>query len=128
RAIWHVETAADHRGLVDLCHGASKEAGLAINPTTPIDRLVSLAPTLDEILVMGAEPGYSGKAMTPAAVRRVWEIHGRWPERTIGFDIGVNAETIPELKQAGVTRFCAASAIFDAKDPTEETKRLMALL
>ncbi|MCI0479517.1 hypothetical protein L0Y59_03150 [Candidatus Uhrbacteria bacterium] len=128
RPIWHVETDADHRGLIDLCRAASKEAGIAINPATPIDRLVSLAPHLDEILVMGAEPGFSGRAMTPAALERAWEIHGRWPERMLGFDIGVNAETIPKLKQAGVTRFCAASAIFNAKDPTAETKRLLALL
>lgn len=128
RAIWHVETTADHRALIDQCHGMSKEAGLAIDPTTPIERLVTLADALDEILVMGAEPGLSGQAMTPAAVSRVWNIHGRWPEKTLGFDIGVNAETIPQLKQAGVTRFCAASAIFGTKDPITEAERLQALL
>lgn len=128
RAIWHVETTIDHAALIKRMHDLKREAGLAISPKTPIDRLAPHALSLNEILVMGNEPGFSGQELQEPTIARAWEIHGRWPEITLGFDIGVNEETIPKLKPAGVTRFCAAGAIFKATDPKEEYKRLMNLL
>lgn len=128
RAMWHVEVAIDHRGLIDRCHALRKQAGLAINPMTPIDMLVPYAGALDEILVMGADPGFSGKAMDPNAIARTWEIHGRWPEIPLGFDIGVKDETIPQLKRAGISRFCAAGAIFGSPNPVAEAKKLQGLI
>ena len=128
RTIWHVEADIDHHALIETVHGLQKEAGLAISPKTPVDSLARHATNLDEILVMGAEPGFSGQALEPHTIEKAWDIHGRWPEVAIGFDINVNADTIPKLKAAGVSRFCAASAIFGAQDPKAELERLRALL
>lgn len=128
RFIWHVEAQTDHAALIAQCHSCGKQAGLAINPTTPIDTLAPYADELDEILVMGAEPGFSGQALQPATVEKARAIHARWPSISIGFDISVNAETIPMLAAAGVTRFCAAGAIWKAADPAAEVRRLIDLL
>jgi ribulose-phosphate 3-epimerase len=128
RAIWHIEAEADHAALIARTHELKKEAGLAISPKTSLDRLVPFAGTLDEILVMGNEPGFSGQPLEPHTIERVWELHGRWPQMPLGFDISVNADTIPKLKEAGVTRFCAAGAIFKATDPRAEISRLQKLL
>lgn len=128
RAIWHVEATIDHSALMKRVHELHKEAGLALNPKTPVDALAIHAEHVDEILIMGAEPGRSGQTLEPHTIERAWDIHGRWPEVTLGFDINVNAETIPKLKASGVSRFCAASAIFNAPNPVEEIGRLRALL
>jgi ribulose-phosphate 3-epimerase len=128
RTIWHMETEIDHAALIERVHAMQKEAGLAIKPQTALDELARYADGLDEILVMGAEPGFSGRALDPHTIERATEIHERFPEMAIGFDIGVNAETIPRLKAAGVSRFCAASAIFTSADPREELRRLVAML
>jgi len=124
RVVWHVETDSDHRGLIAACRAMRRQAGLAINPRTPVNRLAPYADRIDEILVMGSDPGFSGKPLKPYTIERCRDIHERWPKMPIGFDIGVKEETIPALKAAGVTRFCAASAIFSAKDPAAEAKRL----
>jgi ribulose-phosphate 3-epimerase len=128
RVIWHIEAPIDHASLIRRVQELKREAGLAISPKTPIDTLAHHAPHVNEILVMGNEPGFSGQELQESAIARAWEIHGRWPEITLGFDIGVNADTIPKLKPAGVTRFCAAGAIFKATDPKEEYTRLQGLL
>lgn len=127
RLIWHIEAAVNHSELIDRCHAQGKQAGLAISPTTPIDRLNAYADTLDEILVMGAEPGFSGQTLQPQTIERAREIHTRWPLIPVGFDINVNYETIPVLKQAGVSRFCAASAIFDQIQPQASAQELQEL-
>lgn len=128
RAIWHVETPVDHEALIEHCHALGKKAGLAISPKTPIDALAPYADTVDEILVMGAEPGFSGQTLNPQTIERARQIHERWPTVAVGFDINVNAETIPRLKDAGVSRFCAASAIFNAANPLEQAKKLHGLV
>jgi ribulose-phosphate 3-epimerase len=128
RAIWHVEVGIDHAALIENVHGMKKEAGLAISPKTPVDQLTRYAADLDEILVMGGEPGFGGQRHEPHTIDKAWEIHGRWPEVALGFDINVNTETIPKLKAAGISRFCAGSAVFGAKDPKKEIERLNKLL
>lgn len=128
RAIWHIETTADHAALIARCHALDKEAGLAINPQTPVDALAPYAVDLDEILVMGAEPGFSGQPLQPPTIDKAREIHARWPLIPVGFDISVNAETIPMLLAAGVSRFCAAGAIWKAEDPAAEAKQLQTMI
>ncbi|MEO5927189.1 MAG: hypothetical protein ABIP96_00790 [Patescibacteria group bacterium] len=128
RVIWHVETDVDHAALLKTVHQIPKEAGLAISPKTPIDNLARYATELDEILVMGGEPGFGGQRHEPHTIDRAWEIHGRWPEIAIGFDINVNAETIPLLQRAGVSRFCAGSAVFGGDGPSSNIQKLKSLL
>lgn len=128
RAIWHIEAGVDHAALIANVHAMKKEAGLAISPKTPVDQLLRYASTLDEVLVMGGEPGFGGQRHEPHTVEKAWDIHGRWPEIPLGFDINVNAETIATLKRAGISRFCAGSAVFGHGDVAEGIKKLQALI
>ncbi|MBU2509331.1 hypothetical protein KKE33_03065 [Patescibacteria group bacterium] len=128
RYIWHVEVKVNHITLINTCHDLKKEAGLSINPKTPIDALTPYAGLVDEILVMGAEPGYSGQKLQSHNIDRVREIKKRWPNISIGFDINVDAKTIPLLKEAGVSRFYSNSAIFNADDPLSAAKKLAKLI
>ena len=117
RVLWHVESMGDHRELLNMSHGHLKEAGLAIIPKTPLHILDAYAGRMDEILVMGNEPGFSGKPIDPSAIERARQLHSKQPEIILGWDIGVNTNSIPLIRSAGITRFCAASAIFNAKNP-----------
>jgi ribulose-phosphate 3-epimerase len=124
RLVWHVEAEADQLELVSLCQAAGKEAGLAVSPATPLEALEAYAPEVDEILVLGVEPGASGQSLKPSTVEKARAIHQRWPNLVLAFDGGVDKASIPKLKAAGVTRFCVASAIFEAKDPGKALKGL----
>lgn len=128
RVIWHVESKLDHAALIARCRTEGKEIGLAIKPTTPLEDLMPWVNTINEVLVMGAEPGTSGQKLQPQTIERAKEIHSRWPNLVIGFDIGVSKDTIPSLLAAGVTRFCSASAIFETEQPLSSAQSLKALL
>lgn len=128
RIIWHIEATANHPSLINACHAQKKEAGLAINPSTPKGVLEALYDDVDEVLIMGAEPGYSGRVLDPRMFGRAKSVHADHPGLILGFDVNVNAETIPALKEAGVTRFCAASSIFDDRDPLAAALRLRELI
>ncbi len=128
RYIWHLEAPIDHAAQIARVHALRKEAGLAISPETPIDKLAQYAKSLDEILVMGASPGFSGQKLQPQSIKRAAEIHSRWSDIPLGFDINVNAETIPLLLAAGISRFCSAGAIFKTDDPVAEGKKLKSIV
>ena len=117
RMVWHVEADIDHTALIKRCHDLGFEASLAINPKTPIDRLAPYAHHIDQILVMGVEPGWSGQSLIPSTIEKAHRLRVTWPSVPLSFDGGVGPESIAELKAAGVTRFCAASSIFKAEYP-----------
>lgn len=127
RVIWHVEAPVDQAELIAWAKGRGWQVGLAINPATPSSTIDPFAETLDEILVMGNAPGFSGKELMDEAVARAEEFHATWPPLAIGFDIGVNAKTIPRLVEAGVERLCAASSIFGTDDPKQAYQALAAI-
>jgi ribulose-phosphate 3-epimerase len=124
RIIWHIEADINHTQLIRACHKEGWEAGLAINPGTPEEELSPFVNMIDCIQIMGNEPGFSGKSLEPAMIERAKRLHNLWPAMPLSFDIGISKETIPTLRDAGVTRFAAASAIFGNEDPKAALKDL----
>lgn len=117
RLVWHIESRMEHEGLIKLCHTQHRDAGLAISPSTSMEALAPYANMIDEILVLGVQPGFSGQVLIPETIDKARQIHARWPDVPLAFDGHVNLAHLPDLREAGVTRFCVASAIFDATDP-----------
>lgn len=117
RIIWHIETSAHHAKLIKQCHKQAREAGLAINPNTPIEKLAPYVESLDEILIMGVAPGWSAQQLIPSTIEKIKQIRSFWPNIPLGFDGGVDHHTLPLLKEAGITRMYAASSIFKADYP-----------
>ncbi len=128
RIVWHIEVPAEHQAWLKRCAQLGFESGLALAPQTPIEQLAPHADAVDEILVLGVEPGLSGQSLIPATIDKARRIHARWPKLHLAFDGGINATTIVQLKRAGVERFCVASAIFKAKNPSLEFKKLQMLV
>jgi ribulose-phosphate 3-epimerase len=124
RVVFHLETPKDIKRLIKEAADRCIDVGLAINPGTPLSKLAPHAGSICEVLVMGNVPGFSGKGIKPQTVKMVRDVHRKWPHLPIAFDIGVNAASIPMLKRAGVSRFCAGTAVFGTKNPR---KALIAL-
>lgn len=128
RALWHFEAAVDHASLIRECRNLGIECGLALSPETPADRLAPFAETIDEVLIMGVTPGWSGQSLIPSTMEKVRTLKAQWPALKIGFDGGIRRAVIPELLAAGVDRVCAASAIFADPHPRAATMSLRKLI
>jgi len=133
RAIIHAELDRPLGTLIEVIKQEHKmEAGVALNPETPIDEIHHIMPHVDEVLVMGVHPGASGQGFGDeqhgisgeAIMAKITRIHERYPDLQIGIDGGVNEEQAPEMIQAGATRLSAASAIFNDPDPVEALGKL----
>ena len=113
---------------VDRSLGLIKEygcqAGLVLNPATPVNILENVLDKLDMVLLMSVNPGFGGQSFIPntlVKIRKVREMLDEY-ERQSGRHIalegdgGVKTDNIAEIAAAGADTFVAGSAIFGKPD------------
>ncbi|GAB4529132.1 MAG: ribulose-phosphate 3-epimerase [Anaerolineales bacterium] len=110
----HVETCPHLHRTIQHIHQLGCQAGVALNPATPASTLSEILETIDLVLVMSVNPGFSGQAFIPAATRKIAQIRQMADEAPLNIEVdgGINAETLPQVRAAGANIFVAASAIF----------------
>ena len=123
----HIEAADSPIEVIETLHDHGRQAGIALNPGTPVAAVEQLLDRVDKVLVMTVEPGFGGQEMIEAALAKCSELRGRCPEIDIQVDGGVNPETIRKSVLAGANQIVAGTAIFRAADPAPEIARLRAL-
>jgi ribulose-phosphate 3-epimerase len=111
--------AARERGML---------AGLALNPSTPVNVVDELVDDVDLVLVMSVNPGYGGQAYLPqssAKIRRVRDLLDRRNARAIlEVDGGITLDTIGEAWAAGADTFVAGTAVFGGGNPAQAVRDL----
>jgi ribulose-phosphate 3-epimerase len=112
---FHVEIA-DDRGLVALakrCRSLGCTAGIAINPPTPLDRLLPVVGEFDLLLVMSVNPGFSGQKFIAEVLAKTQALRDRVrPDQRIQMDGGVAPTNAQAVRDAGCDVVVAASAVF----------------
>ncbi len=113
---------------VDRSLGLIKEygcqAGLVLNPATPVNILENVLDKLDMVLLMSVNPGFGGQSFIPntlVKIRKVREMldeYERQSGRHIALEVdgGVKTDNIAEIAVAGADTFVAGSAIFGKPD------------
>ncbi len=111
----HQETCPHLHRTLESIRGLGIKAGASLNPGTPSSTLSEVLPSLDLILIMTVDPGFSGGKYIPLLdkIRTVsdWRSEGRTSAR-IAVDGGITPKTAPEVVQAGADVLIAASAVF----------------
>jgi ribulose-phosphate 3-epimerase len=99
-------------------HGC--QAGLVINPATPLSALDHVMHKLHHILLMSVNPGFGGQAFIPQSLNKLKQIKSRILESgyniRLEIDGGVKVDNIRACAEAGADMFVAGSAIFNHKD------------
>ncbi|HHX2509503.1 TPA: ribulose-phosphate 3-epimerase [Neisseria subflava] len=113
---------------IDRSLGLIKEygcqAGLVLNPATPVNILENVLDKLDMVLLMSVNPGFGGQSFiqnTLVKIRKVREMldeYERQSGRHIALEVdgGVKTDNIAEIAAAGADTFVAGSAIFGKPD------------
>ena len=103
-------------------HGC--EAGIVLNPATPIDYIQWCAHRLDFILIMTVNPGFGGQSLIQDLIKKVELCSHTYPEIPICVDGGITVDNIQSLAKAGATQFVAGSAIFKSSDYEKTISKL----
>jgi ribulose-phosphate 3-epimerase len=124
----HAEATTHLHRTIGAIHALGIEAGVALNPATPVGMLEEIVADVDVVLVMSVNPGYSWQTFIPrsesktAAVRQLIERSGS--KARIELDGGVDTGNIGRLAAAGGSVFVAGAAVFGAPDPPAAVRAL----
>ncbi len=121
---FHPEASRHIDRSLQLIKNAGKQAGLVLNPATPVHVLEHVLDKLDMVLLMSVNPGFGGQSFIPHTLdklRRVRSLLDNYQAQTgrriaLEVDGGVKTSNIAEIAQAGADTFVAGSAIFGQDD------------
>ncbi|MDQ3922632.1 MAG: ribulose-phosphate 3-epimerase [Actinomycetota bacterium] len=111
-----------HRTLEMIRNGGA-EAGVAINPTTSPEFIEWALPYLNFINVMSVNPGFGGQEFIPEMAEKVRRLK-EMTDLPIEVDGGINAETGPQMVEAGAQVLVAGSAVYKG-EPEQEMRRII---
>ena len=125
---FHPEASTHVDRTISLIKEKGCQAGLVLNPTTPLDILDWTLDQLDMVLLMSVNPGFGGQSFIPYVkdkIRRVRElIDASGRDVRLEIDGGVTVDNIGSLAEAGVDTFVSGSAIFGTDDYAETIAKM----
>ena len=96
------------------------KCGAVINPDTDAEKIYSVLPLCDMVLVMSVFPGYGGQKFIPTSLENVKKLKKFALENGLNYDIeidgGVTVDNAEEIRAAGANVLVAGSAVFKAED------------
>ncbi|WP_162905658.1 ribulose-phosphate 3-epimerase, partial [Vibrio cholerae] len=117
---FHVEASEHVDRTLQLIKECGCQAGVVLNPATPLHHLDYIMDKVDLILLMSVNPGFGGQSFIPHTLDKLRAVRERIKQsgRPIRLEIdgGVKGENIREIAEAGADMFVAGSAIFGQPD------------
>jgi ribulose-phosphate 3-epimerase len=118
RVIIHAEIDRPVGAILQRIRELNLEAGLAINPETPIETISGYDEKIDLLLVMGVHPGASGRSFVGQPIlQKIREAKTRYPTLKIAVDGGINLDNAAQIVDAGAHQLCIASALWETNHP-----------
>lgn len=124
----HIEADPHAHRTLSAIRAAGAQAGIAINPATPLSALDEVLKFADYVLLMSVNPGFGGQTFIPESLDKVRRLRKMIDERglkaRIEIDGGIDAENVAEVAGAGAEIIVSGSAIFGAPDPAVALREL----
>ena len=92
------------------------QAGVAINPATPVEALREILPYITIVNVMTVEPGFGGQKFIPHSPEKIRRLRAISPDIEIEVDGGIDSKSAPLVVKAGATVLVAGSSVFGHKE------------
>jgi ribulose-phosphate 3-epimerase len=129
---FHPEATEHVHRTIQLIKSHGCQAGLVLNPGTPLWHLDHVLEELDMVLLMSVNPGFGGQSFIPSALDKLRAVRERIDRSgkaiRLEIDGGVKADIIGEIAKAGADTFVAGSAIFNAPDYADVIARMRAAI
>jgi ribulose-phosphate 3-epimerase len=117
---FHPEASNHVDRSLQLIRDLGCQAGLVLNPATPVHVLEHVMDRLDLILLMSVNPGFGGQQFIASTLPKLQKVKKLIAEsgRNIRLEVdgGVGVANIAEIARAGADMFVAGSAIFNSPD------------
>ncbi|MGD8998617.1 MAG: ribulose-phosphate 3-epimerase [Anaerolineae bacterium] len=119
RLIIHQEATPHLHRTLQTIRELEIEAGVSINPATPLVVLEEVLDLIDLVQVMTVNPGWGGQAFLHSQLDKIRRLRRILVERgldtPIGVDGGIGPTTAPLVVEAGATMMVSGSGIYNAR-------------
>ncbi len=125
---FHPEASRHVHRTIQLIKSLGCQAGVVLNPATPVEVLDYVLEDLDMVLLMSVNPGFGGQGFIPSALQKLRAVRQRIDASgkaiRLEIDGGVKPDNIADIAAAGADTFVAGSAIFGQADYADVVKRM----
>ncbi len=115
RIIVHAEACRHLHRVVQQIRADGAQAGVALNPATPVDVVEHVLEDIDTLLVMTVNPGFGGQKFISAMLPKIRQAAAMIAERQLAVRIevdgGISAATIRSVYDAGARKFVSGTAV-----------------
>ena len=120
----HYEACTHLHRTLQAIKAEGMQAGVALNPHTPVALLKDTIQDIDLVCIMSVNPGFGGQSFIENTYDKVRElktlINSKGASTKIEIDGGVNADNAPLLVEAGADVLVAGSFVFRSENPKEK--------
>ncbi|MBP7776896.1 MAG: ribulose-phosphate 3-epimerase [Acidobacteria bacterium] len=126
----HVEVLRHLHRTIAAIKELGAQAGVVLNPATPVAALTDVAADVDYVLVMSVNPGFGGQSFIPHSLEKLREVRALLASAGsaafVEVDGGVEVGNVRAVVEAGASVIVAGSAIFGTPDAAAAVRALRA--
>jgi len=116
----HAEACPHLHATLGRIREIGANAGVSLNPATPVAMIEDVLDVLDQVLVMSVNPGFGGQSFIPAAIERIERIRTMMNDAhstaRLAVDGGIKPDNAGAVVRAGADMLIAGSALFNESE------------
>jgi len=127
----HIEACPHLHRNIQQIKSLGMQAGVAVNPHTPIELLKDVIKEVDLVCLMSVNPGFGGQLFIPNTIQKIKQLRAMIDEQSLNVKIeidgGVTEQNAQQIIDAGADVLVAGSTVFKSPNPTATIAKLKAL-
>lgn len=127
----HIEACPHLHRNIQQIKSLGMQAGVALNPHTPVTLLKDILGDIDLVCLMSVNPGFGGQSFIPNTIEKIKQLRAMILEQSLNVKIeidgGVTEENAQQIMHAGADVLVAGSTVFKSPDPIATIARLKAM-
>ena len=117
----HLEACKHLHRNIEQIKSLGMQAGVALNPHTPVDTLKDILQDIDLVCLMSVNPGFGGQSFIMHTINKIKQLKEMINEQLLNVKIeidgGVTLENASLIIDAGADILVAGNTIFKSKNP-----------
>jgi len=127
----HLEACPHLHRNIQQIKSLGMQAGVAVNPNTPIELLKDVIKEIDLVCLMSVNPGFGGQLFIPNILQKIKQLRAMIDEQSLNVKIeidgGVTEQNAKQIIDAGADVLVAGNTVFKSLNPIDTIAKLKAL-
>lgn len=127
----HIEACKHLHRNIQQIKNLGMQAGVALNPHTPVESLKDILADIDLVCLMSVNPGFGGQSFIPYTLTKIKQLRKLIDEQSLNIKIeidgGVTLENAKTILEAGADVLVAGNTVFKSADPIATIAALKSL-